>query len=103
MTRDERHIARGTLHHAHDYRTGRKTRREQPDILFFCNISNKTLTDIEFFTDFIDFMANNTSLASSLIFEFSQQTIEDGTFEIQTNLKRPEKVLVVSENLSFLL
>ena len=66
----------------------RQTRREQPDILFFCNISNKTLTDIEFFTDFIDFMANNTQLASSLIFEFSQQTIEDSTFEIQTNLKR---------------
>ena len=66
----------------------RETRREQPDILFFCNISNKTLTDIEFFTDFIDFMANNTQLASSLIFEFSQQTIEDSTFEIQTNLKR---------------
>ena len=66
----------------------RQTRREQPNILFFCNISNKTLTDIEFFTDFIDFMANNTQLASSLIFEFSQQTIEDSTFEIQTNLKR---------------
>ena len=66
----------------------RQTRREQPDILFFCNISNKTLTDIEFFTDFIDFMANNTQLASSLVFEFSQQTIEDSTFEIQTNLKR---------------
>ena len=66
----------------------RETRREQPNILFFCNISNKTLTDIEFFTDFIDFMANNTQLASSLVFEFSQQTIEDSTFEIQTNLKR---------------
>ena len=66
----------------------RQTRREQPNILFFCNISNKTLTDIEFFTDFIDFMANNTQLASSLVFEFSQQTIEDTTFEIQTNLKR---------------
>ena len=66
----------------------RQTRREQPNILFFCNISNKTLTDIEFFTDFIDFMANNTQLASSLVFEFSQQTIEDSTFEIQTNLKR---------------
>ena len=66
----------------------RQTRREQPNILFFCNISNKTLTDIEFFTDFIDFMANNTQLTSSLVFEFSQQTIEDSTFEIQTNLKR---------------
>ena len=66
----------------------RQTRREQPNILFFCNISNKTLTDIEFFTDFIDFMANNAQLASSLIFEFSQNTIEDSTFEIHTNLKR---------------
>lgn len=66
----------------------RQTRREQPNILFFCNISNKTLTDIEFFNDFIDFMANNAQLASSLIFEFSQNTIEDSTFEIHTNLKR---------------
>ena len=66
----------------------RQTRREQPNILFFCNISNKTLTDIEFFTDFIDFMANNAQLASSLIFEFSQNIIEDSTFEIHTNLKR---------------
>ena len=66
----------------------RHTRREQPNIIFFCNISNKTLTDVEFFTDFIDFMASNTNLASSLVFEFSQQTIEDNTFEIQTNLKR---------------
>ena len=37
----------------------RHTRREQPNIIFFCNISNKTLTDVEFFTDFIDFMASN--------------------------------------------
>lgn len=66
----------------------RQTRRDRPNIAFFCNISDKTLTDIDFFTDFIDFMAGNTQLAPSLVFEFSQRTIENDSFEIQTNLKR---------------
>ena len=46
----------------------RRTRRENPEIVFFCNISKSTLTDIDFFTDFIDFMADNTNLTSSLVF-----------------------------------
>ena len=66
----------------------RQTRRDRPNIAFFCNISDATLTDIDFFTDFIDFMAGNTQLAPSLVFEFSQRTVENDDFEIQTNLKR---------------
>ena len=66
----------------------RRTRRDNPEIVFFCNISKSTLTDIDFFTDFIDFMADNTNLTSSLVFEFSQETILDKNYEIQSGLGR---------------
>jgi cyclic-di-GMP phosphodiesterase TipF (flagellum assembly factor) len=70
----------------------RRTRRDQPDIAFFCNISKSTLTDVEFFTDFIDFMSDNTQLTSSLIFEFSQSTLLDPNYEIQIGLQRLSKL-----------
>ena len=70
----------------------RRTRRENPEIVFFCNISKSTLTDIDFFTDFIDFMADNTNLISSLVFEFSQETTLDKDYEIQNGLERLSKL-----------
>ena len=70
----------------------RRTRRDQPDIAFFCNISKSTLTDVEFFTDFIDFMSDNTQLTSSLVFEFSQSTLLDSNYEIQIGLQRLSKL-----------
>ena len=70
----------------------RRTRRDNPEIAFFCNISKSTLTDIDFFTDFIDFMADNTNLTSSLVFEFSQETILDKNYEIQNGLERLSKL-----------
>ena len=70
----------------------RRTRRDNPEIVFFCNISKSTLTDIDFFTDFIDFMADNTNLTSSLVFEFSQETILDKDYEIQNGLERLSKL-----------
>ncbi len=66
----------------------RKARRDHIDISFFCNISKETLTDIDFFTDFIDFMAENTQLASSLIFEFSYNILRDSNYVIQTSIQR---------------
>ena len=70
----------------------RRTRRENPEIVFFCNIPKSTLTDIDFFTDFIDFMADNTNLTSSLVFEFSQETTLDKDYEIQNGLDRLSKL-----------
>ncbi len=70
----------------------RRTRRENPEIVFFCNISKSTLSDIDFFTDFIDFMADNTNLTSSLVFEFSQETTLDKNYEIQNGLERLSKL-----------
>ena len=70
----------------------RRTRRDNPEIIFFCNISKSTLIDIDFFTDFIDFMADNRNLTSSLVFEFSQETILDTNYDIQNGLERLSKL-----------
>src|SRR5499426_2719649 len=43
------------------------------DVGFFCNISAASLTDALMFRQFLDFMDANRALASSLIFEFTQE------------------------------
>ncbi|MES2292355.1 MAG: EAL domain-containing protein [Pseudomonadota bacterium] len=45
------------------------------DIGVFCNISGDTLTDAEFFPQFLDYMQANRDLAGQIIFEFSQDAI----------------------------
>lgn len=66
----------------------RRARRDHLDVAFFCNISDATLTDVDFFTDFIDFMAANQHLAESLVFEFSHATVRQPTYDVQTSLQR---------------
>jgi len=70
----------------------RRARRNRPHIVFFCNISKSTLTDVDFFTDFIDFMADNINLTTSLVFEFNQETTRDNDFDIQNGLQRLSKL-----------
>ena len=70
----------------------RRARRNKPDIIFFCNISKSTLTDVDFFTDFIDFMTDNINLTTNLVFEFNQETILDNDFDIQNGLQRLSKL-----------
>ena len=43
------------------------------DVGLFCNISAATLTDAVMFQQFLDFMDANRALASSLVFEFTQE------------------------------
>lgn len=45
------------------------------EIGVFCNISGDTLTDAEFFPQFLDYMQANRDLAGQIIFEFSQDAI----------------------------
>ena len=66
----------------------RRARRDHLDVAFFCNISDATLTDVDFFTDFIDFMAANQYLAESLVFEFSHATVRSPSYDVQTSLQR---------------
>ncbi len=48
-------------------------------IVIFCNISSHSLRDQGFFSQFVDFMEQNKDLAGSMIFEFSQTTVESNT------------------------
>jgi cyclic-di-GMP phosphodiesterase TipF (flagellum assembly factor) len=43
------------------------------DVGLFCNLSASTLTDALMFQQFLDFMDANRALASSLMFEFTQE------------------------------
>ena len=54
----------------------RKTRQRRFNLGFFCNISRHTLADPDFFSEFVQFMANNQELADSLIFEFAQPDLD---------------------------
>jgi cyclic-di-GMP phosphodiesterase TipF (flagellum assembly factor) len=51
----------------------RRLQLKSRDVGLFCNISATTLTDAAFFKQFLDFMDANRALASSLMFEFTQQ------------------------------
>src|SRR6202012_1634148 len=45
------------------------------EIGIFCTISAATLSDAEFFPQFLDYMATNKDLANLIIFEFSQDAV----------------------------
>ena len=50
----------------------RRIQRKQHSIGFFCNLSRHTLSDEDFFGDFVEFLESNAELAPNLIFEFAQ-------------------------------
>jgi cyclic-di-GMP phosphodiesterase TipF (flagellum assembly factor) len=66
----------------------RRARRDHLDVGFFCNISNASLTDVDFFQDFIAFMAENRQLAETLIFEFDLASISAEDYVTRMNLQR---------------
>ncbi|MCR9077092.1 MAG: EAL domain-containing protein, partial [bacterium] len=66
----------------------RRARRDHIDVGFFCNISNASLTDVDFFQDFIAFMAENRQLAETLIFEFDYASIAAEDYITRMNLQR---------------
>jgi cyclic-di-GMP phosphodiesterase TipF (flagellum assembly factor) len=53
----------------------RRLTQKSREIGVFCNISGDTLTDVEFFPQFLDYMQANRDLAGQIIFEFSQDAI----------------------------
>jgi cyclic-di-GMP phosphodiesterase, flagellum assembly factor TipF len=58
------------------FRSVQVTRRlllKSRDVGLFCNVSAATLTDALMFRQFLDFMDANRALASSLMFEFTQE------------------------------
>ena len=66
----------------------RSQRRTNDGSVFLCNISHQTLADAEFFSDFVDFVAENDDLAPSLVFEFRQIDIESADESLRKTLKR---------------
>jgi cyclic-di-GMP phosphodiesterase, flagellum assembly factor TipF len=66
----------------------RRARRDHLDVGFFCNISNASLTDTDFFQEFIEFMAANRDLCEELIFEFDQASVSSEDYVTRMNLKR---------------
>jgi len=53
----------------------RRLTQRHRDVGVFCNISGHTLTDSEFFPQFLDFMHHHRDLAGQIIFEFSQDSV----------------------------
>ena len=64
----------------------RRALRDNPNLGFFCNISRWSLSDKEFFPQFVDFLEHNTELAPVLFFEFGQDDLSDP--DVETNLAR---------------
>jgi cyclic-di-GMP phosphodiesterase TipF (flagellum assembly factor) len=50
----------------------RKLASKQREVGVFCNISGDTLTDSEFFPQFLEYMHQNRDLAPHIVFEFAQ-------------------------------
>lgn len=65
----------------------RRTQKRNYNVGVFCNISAHSLTDRHFFSNFIEFMADNASLAPDLIFEFPYATIANRDEEIEQHLR----------------
>src|SRR5579863_2351112 len=64
----------------------RRLTQKSREIGIFCNISGDTLTDKEFFPQFLDYMRTNKDLAGQIIFEFSQESVIKAGLEGERNL-----------------
>ena len=53
----------------------RRLSQRSRDIAVFCNISEHTLKDAEFFPQFLEFLRNNRDLSNQIVFEFAQDTV----------------------------
>lgn len=60
--------------------------------IIFCNISSHSLRDQGFFPQFVDFMEQNSDLAGSMVFEFSQAAVEENTLLEWRQLARLSKL-----------
>ncbi|HYK79862.1 MAG TPA: EAL domain-containing protein [Micropepsaceae bacterium] len=65
----------------------RRLTQRHRDVGVFCNISGHTLTDTEFFPQFLDFMHHHRDLAGQIIFEFSQDCVLAASAPEEANLR----------------
>jgi cyclic-di-GMP phosphodiesterase TipF (flagellum assembly factor) len=52
----------------------RRLSHRNRDIAVFCNISEQTLTDAEFFPQFLEFLRSNRDISGQIVFELAQDT-----------------------------
>jgi cyclic-di-GMP phosphodiesterase TipF (flagellum assembly factor) len=64
----------------------RRLTQRNRDIGVFCNISGDTLTDAEFFPQFLEYMQQNRDLAGQIVFEFGQDAIARAGAKGEENL-----------------
>jgi cyclic-di-GMP phosphodiesterase TipF (flagellum assembly factor) len=64
----------------------RRLTQKSCDIGVFCNISGDTLSDAEFFPQFLDYMRVNRDLAGQIIFEFAQGDVLKAGAQGEKNL-----------------
>ncbi len=64
----------------------RRLTQKQRDVGVFCNISGDTLTDTEFFPQFLEYMHHNRDLAGHIVFEFSQDAVTKAGAPGEANL-----------------
>ncbi len=66
----------------------RRDQRQRYETLFFCNVASDSINDKEFFSDFVDFVAENDNLAAKLVFEFRQRDLEQADDALLEKLRR---------------
>ena len=64
----------------------RRLTQKQREIGVFCNISGDTLTDTEFFPQFLEYMHHNRDLAGQIVFEFGQEAVYKAGIKGEENL-----------------
>jgi cyclic-di-GMP phosphodiesterase TipF (flagellum assembly factor) len=65
----------------------RRLTQKTRDIAVFCNISEHTLADAEFFPQFLEYLRNNRDLAGHIVFEFAQDTVMQAGRASEAGLK----------------
>ncbi len=65
----------------------RRLTQKSRDIGVFCNISGDTLTDTEFFPQFLEYMQHNRDLAGQIVFEFAQDAVVKAGAKGEQNLR----------------
>jgi cyclic-di-GMP phosphodiesterase TipF (flagellum assembly factor) len=65
----------------------RRLTQKHREVAVFCNISAHTLSDPEFFPQFLDFMHHHRDLAGQIIFEFTQDAVLAARAPEEANLR----------------
>jgi len=66
----------------------RRLAEKERRVGIFCNISQSSLSDDEFFPQFLDFVRRNSDLAGSLIFEIGQAAFQERGLTAARNMAR---------------